>query len=133
MKLLYARLRSAFLLQFPDELDSVADTASVSVICSLFSVLLRRYDYRSWTYTFGTLFRVLVGQFSFQFEGATYEYSAQVMFALYLVCVLILLLNLLIAVLSAEQSKVYEDVDKEYNLFYARLVLKLKRFVSTEF
>jgi hypothetical protein len=93
--------------------------------------IVRRYDYRTFRHTFGTLFRVFVGQFSFQFEGAEHEYSAQTMFALYLLTVLILLINLLIAVLSAEHSKVYEDVDKEYNLFYSRFVMKLQRSVSS--
>lgn len=78
-----------------------------------------------------TLARACVGQFSLQFEGAANELSAEAMFALYLVCVLIVLINLLIAVLSAEHAKVYEDMDKEYMLAYARLILKLNGFVST--
>lgn len=74
--------------------------------------------------------RLLVSaDFGYSFAGAKHEVTAQVMLGVYLVLIVVLLLNLLIAVLSVEHAKVYEDIDKEFAFTQTKAALRMRQKV----
>lgn len=86
-----------------------------------------------------TTFEAMLGSFDFRlFEEAADEcalppwaYDTGVwMLAVYLVVMVILLLNLLIAVLSTAHTEVYKNAEKEFHLARAKLILQSSRAVA---
>ena len=87
-------------------------------------------DYQDLTSTVYTLSRVWLGEIVFFYEGAEYATTAQVMMITYAVLVVVLMLNLFIAVLSADHAQVAEDADKEFAFTQAETTLRLKEYVD---
>ena len=96
-----------------------------------FNILSWPHDYESVQRTMWTMFRVAFGDFSYDFEGAKHATAAYVMFGCFLGFVLILMMNLLIAVLTAEHAKVESDLKNEFALKRARMLVRLSSRLET--
>lgn len=86
---------------------------------------------------FLTMFQYMLGEFNFEafydrYEtvdgddcgGIAYEAFGVALLAIYLVVTAVMLLNLLIAVLSAAHSKIEKNADKELQLERAKIILQ---------
>eukprot|EP01046_Picozoa_sp_COSAG06_P012652 COSAG06_NODE_749_length_12615_cov_35.521333_11_plen_994_part_00 len=83
-------------------------------------------EYRSVESTAFALFRVYLGDFGYSFAGAEHETAACIVYGAYLLLIVVLVLNLLIAILSAEHAEVYEDIDKEFAFTKTKATLRMK-------
>ena len=88
-------------------------------------------EFRDLSTTAMTMFRVHLGDFNFDFEEAELKAEAKLMFGSFLVLVIVLLMNLLIAVLSTEHARVSEDIDKEFGFTQASTILRHQMRVKT--
>lgn len=76
--------------------------------------------------TIRTLFRCFVGDFEFNLSGAEHQVAAELLLGSYLVLMLVLMLNLLIAVLSVKHAEVAEDMKRESAFTRAHTILWLQ-------
>jgi hypothetical protein len=87
-------------------------------------------EYASLPVSVFTLFKVYVGDFGYSFAGAEHSTAASIMLGVYLVLIVVLLMNLLIAVLSVEHAEVYEDIDKEFAFTRTAATLRMRQKVE---
>ena len=73
-----------------------------------------------------TLFRCFVGDLEFNLDGAEHQVAGEILLGSYLVVMLVLMLNLLIAVLSVKHAEVAEDMERESAFTRAHTILGLQ-------
>jgi hypothetical protein len=88
-------------------------------------------DYSSLSHSFGTMMAVALAKFDLNFEGADYSNEAHAMFTTFVILITVLMLNLLIAVLSAEHARVDDDISKEFAFTQASTILRLQERINT--
>nr|QDR50962.1 Inactive transient receptor potential vanilloid [Heliconius melpomene] len=89
--------------------------------------------YSSYYSTWMALFQITLGDYSYSDLGqTTYPNLAKTVFALFMVFVPILLLNMLIAMMGNTYAHVIEQSEKEWVKQWAKIVVSLERSVSQE-
>ena len=87
-------------------------------------------EYSSLSSSAFTMFRVYLGDSNYSFAGADHDVAAYAMYGAYLMLTSVLVLNLLIAILSAEHAQVYEDIEKEFAFTQAKATLRMQARVD---
>nr|CAH7752533.1 unnamed protein product [Callosobruchus chinensis] len=86
--------------------------------------------YHSYTSTWMALFQITLGNYDYQELGATtYPGVAKTVFAIFMVFVPILLLNMLIAMMGNTYAHVIEQSEKEWMKQWAKIVISLERAI----
>ena len=83
-------------------------------------------EYADLTTTFKTLLRAMLGDFSTDFAYATHSSSAQLLFGLYIIAMMLMLMNLLITLLMKRYEEVDEIMHKQFAFVRASAVFWLQ-------